>query len=202
MWLTLLGLLVGEKLMGIPIDDKGVTAFTAVIQVGAIIAAIIYFRNDIARFITGFVKGLRSAEARQGLQATREGPHGRPGARPETHDRRKNDDDAGEREGARRRQKVQHDRQRRRARHHRPEPALVARQRRACPVQNRRRRKSALHFRAATRRTHWHVARACRSPDRQRCRRRRGARLCKAAGDLRWPPAARRCRAMVRGLAC
>src|SRR5437899_8175268 len=52
--------------MGIPIDDKGVTAFTAVIQVGAIIAAIIYFRNDILRFITGFVKGLFSAQARRG----------------------------------------------------------------------------------------------------------------------------------------
>ncbi|MFC4997448.1 undecaprenyl-diphosphate phosphatase [Dactylosporangium cerinum] len=58
-------LTITEKLMGIPIDDKGVTAFTAVIQVGAIIAAIIYFRNDIGRFIAGFVKGLRSAEARK-----------------------------------------------------------------------------------------------------------------------------------------
>jgi undecaprenyl-diphosphatase len=58
-------LTIAEKLMGIPIDDKGVTAFTAVIQVGAIIAAIIYFRNDIGRFIAGFVKGLRSAEARK-----------------------------------------------------------------------------------------------------------------------------------------
>jgi undecaprenyl-diphosphatase len=58
-------LTITEKLMGIPIDDKGVTAFTAIIQVGAIIAAIIYFRNDIARFISGFVKGLFSAEGRQ-----------------------------------------------------------------------------------------------------------------------------------------
>ena len=49
-------LTITEKLMGIPIDDKGVTAFTAVIQVGAIIAAIIYFRNDIARFIAGFAR--------------------------------------------------------------------------------------------------------------------------------------------------
>ena len=55
-------LTITEKLMDIPIDDKGVTAFTAVIQVGAIIAAVIYFRSDIVRFIAGFVRGLRSAE--------------------------------------------------------------------------------------------------------------------------------------------
>ncbi|MEV6924426.1 undecaprenyl-diphosphate phosphatase [Dactylosporangium sp. NPDC051485] len=58
-------LTITEKLMGIPIDDKGVTAFTAVIQVGAILAAIIYFRKDIIRFIVGLFKGLGSAEARQ-----------------------------------------------------------------------------------------------------------------------------------------
>jgi undecaprenyl-diphosphatase len=59
-------LTITEKLMGIPIDDKGVTAFTAVIQVGAILAAVIYFRKDIVRFITGLVKGLFKAENRQG----------------------------------------------------------------------------------------------------------------------------------------
>ncbi|GAA2365240.1 undecaprenyl-diphosphate phosphatase [Dactylosporangium salmoneum] len=58
-------LTITEKLMGIPIDDKGVTAFTAVIQVGAILAAIIYFRKDIIRFIVGLFKGLASAEGRQ-----------------------------------------------------------------------------------------------------------------------------------------
>jgi undecaprenyl-diphosphatase len=58
-------LTITEKLMGIPIDDKGVTAFTAVIQVGAILAAVIYFRNDIIRFVKGFFGGLRSAAGRQ-----------------------------------------------------------------------------------------------------------------------------------------
>nr|BFE61603.1 undecaprenyl-diphosphate phosphatase [Dactylosporangium thailandense] len=58
-------LTITEKLMGIPIDDKGVTAFTAVIQVGAILAAVIYFRKDIIRFITGLFRGLFNAEARQ-----------------------------------------------------------------------------------------------------------------------------------------
>ncbi len=36
-------LTITEKLLGLQVDDPGVTAFTAVIQVGAIAAAIIYF---------------------------------------------------------------------------------------------------------------------------------------------------------------
>ncbi|WP_432989080.1 undecaprenyl-diphosphate phosphatase [Dactylosporangium sp. CA-233914] len=59
-------LTITEKLMGIPIDDKGVTAFTAVIQVGAILAAVIYFRKDIVRFIIALAKGLFKAENRKG----------------------------------------------------------------------------------------------------------------------------------------
>jgi undecaprenyl-diphosphatase len=58
-------LTIAEKLMNLTIDDKGVTAFTAIIQVGAIVAAIIYFWRDIWRIITGFVRGLFSAQARQ-----------------------------------------------------------------------------------------------------------------------------------------
>ena len=34
---------------GLKVDDPGVTAFTAIIQVGAILAVIIYFRSDIRR---------------------------------------------------------------------------------------------------------------------------------------------------------
>jgi undecaprenyl-diphosphatase len=59
-------LTITEKLMGIPIDDKGVTAFTAVIQVGAILAAVIYFRKDIIRFVTALVRGLFKADQRHG----------------------------------------------------------------------------------------------------------------------------------------
>src|SRR5205814_5543235 len=47
------------------VDDVGVTAYTAIIQVGAIIAAIIYFRADIIRIVVGFVRGVRSAEGRR-----------------------------------------------------------------------------------------------------------------------------------------
>ena len=36
-----------EKLLGYDIDGKGITAFTAVIQIGAILAAVIYFWGDI-----------------------------------------------------------------------------------------------------------------------------------------------------------
>jgi len=58
-------LTIAEKLMNIDIAGAGPTAFTAIIQVGAIIAAIIYFWKDIWRIIVGFFKGLVSAEARQ-----------------------------------------------------------------------------------------------------------------------------------------
>lgn len=57
-------LTVVEKLLGYPIDDKGITAFTAVIQVGAILAAVLYFLKDIVRLAVGWFKGLFSAEAR------------------------------------------------------------------------------------------------------------------------------------------
>lgn len=54
-----------EKLLGLSIDDPGVTAFTAIIQFGAIIAVIIYFRSDIARLITAWWRGLFNANARR-----------------------------------------------------------------------------------------------------------------------------------------
>jgi undecaprenyl-diphosphatase len=57
-------LTITEGLMGIPVDDKGVTAYTAIIQMGAIAAAIIYFWRDIVRIVVGLIKGLFNAEAR------------------------------------------------------------------------------------------------------------------------------------------
>ena len=53
-----------EKLLGYDINDKGITAFTAVIQIGAILAAVIYFWSDIVRIVTAWFKGLRSKNAR------------------------------------------------------------------------------------------------------------------------------------------
>lgn len=53
-----------EKLLGLPIDDPGVTAFTAIIQFGAIVAVILYFRADIGRLVAAWWRGLFSREAR------------------------------------------------------------------------------------------------------------------------------------------
>jgi undecaprenyl-diphosphatase len=47
-----------EKLFGHSIDDPDVTAFTAIIQVGAVLATVIYFRQDIGRIITGWLRGV------------------------------------------------------------------------------------------------------------------------------------------------
>jgi undecaprenyl-diphosphatase len=58
-------LTIVEELMGLRVDSDGVTAFTAIIQVGAIIAVIIYFWRDIVRLVAAFFRGLGSAEARR-----------------------------------------------------------------------------------------------------------------------------------------
>ena len=51
-------LTIAEKLMHLPIDDPGLTAYTAIIQVGAMLAAIIYFWKDIVRIVAGWFTGL------------------------------------------------------------------------------------------------------------------------------------------------
>lgn len=57
-------LTVVEKLLGLKVDDPGVTGFTAVIQVGAIAAVLVYFAKDIYQIITAFIRGLFAAEHR------------------------------------------------------------------------------------------------------------------------------------------
>ncbi|MGU3435948.1 undecaprenyl-diphosphate phosphatase [Actinomycetes bacterium M1A6_2h] len=57
-------LTIAEKLMGLRIDDASVTAFTAIIQTGAILAVIIYFRRDIVTLVGAWFRGLRSSSAR------------------------------------------------------------------------------------------------------------------------------------------
>lgn len=57
-------LTIVEKLLGLQVNDPGVTAFTAIIQVGAIIASVVYFRADIIRLALAWFRGLRSAPAR------------------------------------------------------------------------------------------------------------------------------------------
>lgn len=54
-----------EKLLGYEIDSTGMTAFTAVIQIGAILAAVVYFWADIVRIVTAWCKGLANKDARK-----------------------------------------------------------------------------------------------------------------------------------------
>ncbi len=55
---------ITEGLMGIPVDDKSVVAFTAVIQVGAIAAVLVYFFKDIVRIVSAWGRGLADREER------------------------------------------------------------------------------------------------------------------------------------------
>jgi undecaprenyl-diphosphatase len=59
-------LTIAEKLLGKDIDAKSVTAFTAVIQVGAIIAVLIFFREDIMKLLSAVFHGFRNEERRRG----------------------------------------------------------------------------------------------------------------------------------------
>jgi undecaprenyl-diphosphatase len=57
-------LTIAEKMLGLELDDPAVTAYTAVIQMGAIAAVIVYFVKDIARIATAWCRGLVNAEWR------------------------------------------------------------------------------------------------------------------------------------------
>lgn len=57
-------LTITEKLLGLQVDDTGVTAFTALVQIGAILAVLVYFRTDITRMVTGWCRGLIHSGAR------------------------------------------------------------------------------------------------------------------------------------------
>jgi undecaprenyl-diphosphatase len=58
-------LTITENLLGLKVDSKDVTAFTAIIQIGAILAAVIYFWKDIVRLAGAFARGLFAPAARQ-----------------------------------------------------------------------------------------------------------------------------------------
>ena len=57
-------LTIVEKMLGLQVDDPGVTAFTAVVQLGAIVAVLLYFRRDILAMVTGWARGIRHPEHR------------------------------------------------------------------------------------------------------------------------------------------
>ncbi|MGI5452209.1 undecaprenyl-diphosphate phosphatase [Streptomyces sp. CA-249302] len=55
---------ITEGLMNIPVDDDAVVGFSAVIQVGAIAAVLLYFFKDIVRIVSAWGRGLRNKEER------------------------------------------------------------------------------------------------------------------------------------------
>lgn len=55
---------IAEGFLGIPVDDKAVVGFSAVIQVGAIAAVIVYFFRDIVRIVGAWGRGLAHREER------------------------------------------------------------------------------------------------------------------------------------------
>ncbi|AGZ42534.1 undecaprenyl-diphosphate phosphatase [Actinoplanes friuliensis] len=58
-------LTIVEKLLGYQIDAGDITAFTAIIQSGAVIATVIFLRKDIARIISGWVRGVLNKDQRE-----------------------------------------------------------------------------------------------------------------------------------------
>ncbi|MGC4939871.1 undecaprenyl-diphosphate phosphatase [Kribbella sp. DT2] len=57
-------LAIAAKLLGLRIDDPSVTGYTAVIQIGAIAAVVLFFRGDIRRILGGWFSGLAHRERR------------------------------------------------------------------------------------------------------------------------------------------
>lgn len=57
-------LTIAEKMLGLPVDDPAITAYTAVIQIGAIAAVLFYFFRDISAMAVGWFRGIASSEQR------------------------------------------------------------------------------------------------------------------------------------------
>jgi len=57
-------LTIAEKMLGLSVDAKAITAYTAIIQLGAIAATVLYFFKDIVRLLSAWFRGLRSAAER------------------------------------------------------------------------------------------------------------------------------------------
>ncbi|GHH83698.1 undecaprenyl-diphosphatase 1 [Streptomyces sulfonofaciens] len=55
---------IAEGLMHIPVENDAVVGFSAVIQVGAIAAVLVYFRGDIVRIAGAWLRGLVHGEER------------------------------------------------------------------------------------------------------------------------------------------
>jgi undecaprenyl-diphosphatase len=57
-------LTIAEKLLGLDVSDPAVTGYTAVIQMGAIAAVVVYFFRDIWRIASAWLRGLVKPELR------------------------------------------------------------------------------------------------------------------------------------------
>jgi len=57
-------LTIAEKLLGYSIDDPDITAFTAIIQSGAVLATVIFLRRDLVRIVAAWFRGTFRAGAR------------------------------------------------------------------------------------------------------------------------------------------
>jgi undecaprenyl-diphosphatase len=57
-------LTIAEKLLGYNIEHPDIVAFTAIIQTGATLATLVYFRSDILRIVSGWLRGLFKARER------------------------------------------------------------------------------------------------------------------------------------------
>ena len=51
-------LTIAEKMLGSSISDSSITAFTAIIQSGAVLATVVYFWKDISRVLMAWIRGL------------------------------------------------------------------------------------------------------------------------------------------------
>lgn len=58
-------LTITEKLLGLPVDDPAITAYTAVIQIGAIAAVVVFLWRDIVWLMKAWLKGIFSSRHRQ-----------------------------------------------------------------------------------------------------------------------------------------
>ena len=54
-----------EKLLGYGLDDPDITAFTVIIQSGAVLATILFLRQDIGRVVPAWLRGLFRASERK-----------------------------------------------------------------------------------------------------------------------------------------
>lgn len=51
-------LTIAEKMLGYSISDSSITAFTAIIQSGAVLATVVYFWKDISRVLVAWIRGV------------------------------------------------------------------------------------------------------------------------------------------------